>query len=118
MRLRAVGITLRNCGTRNVTVQGYPDLRLLDKDRRVLDVQVLHGTEQVSRSDEFSGPPKRLEIAPGGTAEAVLVWRNITTDQATMAVGEYLSVAPAGGQSAHTLTLHTDPGNTGKFAIS
>ncbi|GAA3191726.1 DUF4232 domain-containing protein [Dactylosporangium siamense] len=118
MGLRAVGLTLRNCGTATYTVNGYPAVELLDADRAPLDVAVLNGTSNVSTIERFSGPPKRVDVKPGGTAVAVLVWRNLTTDAATVAKGEYLSVAPAQGQPRHVLALMVDPGNTGKLAVS
>jgi hypothetical protein len=116
--LRAVGITLRNCGAGNYSVDGYPVIEVLDADRTVLAVTVYHGTENVSRIERYAGPPKRIDVAPGGSVVAVLVWRNVTTDAATVAKGAYVRVAPAGGQPPHTLALDVDPGNTGKLAVS
>ncbi|MDG6101449.1 DUF4232 domain-containing protein [Dactylosporangium aurantiacum] len=118
MGLRAVGITLRNCGAATYTVQGYPDVDVLDADRRVLDVTVLDGTSNVAMIERYDAPPKRVTVRPGGTAVAVLVWRNLTTDAATVAKGAYVSVAPAGGQARHVLALDVDPGNTGRLAVS
>ncbi|MET7423429.1 DUF4232 domain-containing protein [Dactylosporangium sp. NPDC005555] len=118
MGLRAVGVTLRNCGTAVYTVQGYPEVDILDTDRRVLDVTVLDGTAAVATIERYDVPPKRLDVPPGGIAVAVLVWRNLTTDAATVAKGAYVSVAPAPGLPRHTLSLMTDPGNTGKMGIS
>jgi hypothetical protein len=64
-------------------------------------------------------PPGRPRYGMiGGTVVAVLVWRNLTTDAATVAKGAYLSVAPAAGRPRHTLTLAVDPGNTGRLAVS
>ncbi|GAB3855759.1 DUF4232 domain-containing protein [Dactylosporangium cerinum] len=118
MGLRAVTLTLRNCGTATYTVKGYPAVDVLDDARTVLDVAVLDGTSNVSAIERFNNPPARVDVKPGGTAVAVLVWRNLTTDAATVAKGAYLSVAPAQGQPRHTLALYVDPGNTGKLAVS
>ncbi|MEU0563001.1 DUF4232 domain-containing protein [Dactylosporangium sp. NPDC006015] len=119
MGLRAVGVTLRNCGTTVYTLNGYPDIAVLDAEQRPLDVAVLDGTANVATIERYDGVrPKRLDVPPGGTAVAVLVWRNLTTDAATVAKGEYISVAAAPGQARHTLTLSTDPGNTGKMGVS
>jgi hypothetical protein len=118
MGLRAVTLTLRNCGTATYSVNGYPAVDVLDDARAVLDVAVLDGTSNVSTIERFNNPPKRVDVKPGGTAVAVLVWRNLTTDAATVAKGAYLSVAPAQGQPRHTLALFVDPGNTGKLAVS
>ncbi|MEV0135563.1 DUF4232 domain-containing protein [Dactylosporangium sp. NPDC050688] len=116
--LRAVGITLRNCGTATYTVQGYPAVDVLDADRKVLDVTVLDGTSNVATIERYDAPPERLAVPPGGTAVAVLVWRNLTTDAATVAKGAYVSVAPVDGQARHVLALSVDPGNTGRLAVS
>jgi hypothetical protein len=118
MGLRAVGITLRNCGTQVYTVHGYPVLDVLDADRNVLDVTVVQGISSIVHVERYAGPPKRIDVPPGGKVSAMLVWRNLTTDAATVAKGEYLSVAPASGQPRHTLPLNVDPGNTGRVAVS
>lgn len=118
MGLRAVGLTLRNCGTAVYVADGYPVLDLLDADHHRLDVEVLNGTATVATIERWDVPPKRLTIPPGGTAVAALVWRNLTTDAATVAKGAYLSVAAAAGQPRHTLPLDVDPGNTGRLAVS
>lgn len=118
MGLRAVGITLRNCGAKTYRADGYPVVEVLDEHRKVLPVSVLNGTDNVARIDRFAGPPKPIDVPPGGSVVAVLVWRNLTTDAATVAKGAYVRVAPADGQPPHTLALYVDPGNTGKLAVS
>lgn len=118
MGLRAVGLTLRNCGTGTYTVNGYPAVDVLDADGKVLDVAVLDGTSNVATIEQFDVPPRRVDVPPGGTAVAVLVWRNLTTDAETVAKGAYLRVAAAAGGPRHTLTLAVDPGNTGRLAVS
>jgi hypothetical protein len=118
MGLRAVGLTLRNCGTASYAVNGYPVIDLLDADRKVLRVAVLHGTEHVSRIERFAGPPKRIVVAPGRKVGAVLVWRNLTTVAEEVATGDYLSVAPTAGQPRQEVALTVDLGNTGRLAVS
>ena len=118
MGLRAVGVTLRNCGASTYTVNGYPLIEVLDADGNVLEVTVLNGVENVSRVEQYAGPPQRIAVAPGGSVVALLLWRNLTTDAATVAKGAYLSIAPAGGQPRHMLPLVVDLGNTGRLAVS
>ncbi|MEU8656409.1 DUF4232 domain-containing protein [Actinoplanes philippinensis] len=116
--LRAVGIRLRNCGGDAYQIMGYPDLGVLDEDRKPLDLRVLHGVGEVTALPPWQVEPKRLTVEPGETVHALLVWRNLTTDAETVAVGEFVSVAEKTGQPRHVLALHIDAGNTGKVAIS
>jgi hypothetical protein len=116
--LRFVGITLRNCRTRPYTVKGYPAATLLDAAQRTLPVRVVNGVDHVSLMPPYDKPPQRLVLAPGQTARAVVVWRNLTTDEATIVTGEYLRVAGARGQPTHLVALHVDLGNTGVLALS
>jgi hypothetical protein len=119
MGLRAVGVTLRNCGTTVYRLNGYPDITVLDADQKVLDVKVLDGTSNVAIIERYDGvQPKRVDVRPGGTAFVVLVWRNLTTDAEKVAKGAYLTVTPSPGGPSQTLPLLTDPGNTGKMGVS
>ncbi|MEU4619680.1 DUF4232 domain-containing protein [Actinoplanes sp. NPDC023801] len=118
MGLRATGLHLRNCGRKPLTVEGYPALELLDEDRKRLDVRVVQGVREVARIDHWEVEPRRETVEPGESLVSVLVWRNLTTDGATIVTGEFLSVAPSGGLPGHTLALHVDAGNTGKVAVA
>lgn len=118
MGLRAVGVTLRNCGQNTYTVNGYPAIQILDADHKALEVTVLNGTESVAHIEQYAGEPKRIDIAPGGSVVAVLLWRNLTNDAETVVKGSYVNIAPASGQPWQTLPLTFDPGNTGKLAVS
>jgi hypothetical protein len=118
MGLRLVGITVRNCRTGPYTVMGYPAATLLDADQRSLPIRVVNGVDQVSLLPPYDKPPRRLVLAPGQAATAVVVWRNLTTDEATIVTGEYLRVAGAPGQPTHLLAVHVDLGNTGILALS
>jgi hypothetical protein len=116
--LRAVGLELRNCGGKPYRMKGFPDLEILDEDRKPLGVNVLHGVGEVTALPPWEVEPKDVTIAPGESVTALLVWRNLTTDAETVAVGEFVSVAAATGLPRHVLALHVDAGNTGKVAIS
>jgi hypothetical protein len=116
--LRAVGLELRNCGRDPYRIKGFPELSLLDEDRKPLDVRVLRGVGEVTALPPWQVEPEEETIAPGASLTALLVWRNLTTDAETVAVGEFVSVAAGPGQSRHLLALHVDAGNTGKVAIS
>ncbi|MFC4069732.1 DUF4232 domain-containing protein [Actinoplanes subglobosus] len=116
--LRAVGIELHNCGTKPYQIKGYPELAVLGEDREPLDLRVLHGVGEVTALPPWQVEPKEETVEPGGSVSALLVWRNLTTDAETVAVGEFVRVAAAPGAPRHLLELHIDAGNTGKVAIS
>ncbi|WP_424186152.1 DUF4232 domain-containing protein [Actinokineospora sp. G85] len=119
--LRALGIVLTNCGTRDHTVHGYPAVRVLDADRQPLEVIVGNGSPPVSSPDSYDAPPQPVTLRPGERATARLLWRNTVTDSTVNAtVGEYLEIAPAAGQPTQTVTPPggIDLGNTGRLAVN
>ena len=68
--LRAMDLTLENCGTRAYRVQGYPEIRLLDRDQQILSgVSVIHGSGGIAKVTGFDDPslgrrrgPARAEV--------------------------------------------------------
>ncbi|SNT61134.1 Protein of unknown function [Actinomadura meyerae] len=113
MGLRAATIRLRNCGDRPYRLNGYPSVRVLDKDRQPFDVKVVRGTRQVKDPG-----PKPLTIRPGGSAVFGILWRNLVTDPTTTAVaGTYLEVRPAPGRPVVIVESDgpLDLGNTGRM---
>ncbi|MCT9078247.1 DUF4232 domain-containing protein [Streptomyces fulvoviolaceus] len=120
MGLRAMALTLENCGTRVYRVEGYPVLRLLDADQQqVTGVSVVHGSGGIATVTGFDDPPRPVSLEPGETASAGLLWRNTVagTDGATgvpyvsvqaKAGALGLLVAPDGG---------LDLGTTGKLGV-
>lgn len=120
MGLRAMSLTLHNCGTRAYRVDGYPELRFLDADQQtVTGVRVVHGSGGITSGTGLDDPPRPVTVAPGRTATAGMVWRNTVTgfdgavDIPRLAVtarpgGLGLLVAPDGG---------LDVGTTGKVGL-
>src|SRR5690242_12119195 len=53
MGLLGLGVELRNCGKVAYRVDGYPVVRLLDEQRRPLDVTIGNGSEPVSAPDSY-----------------------------------------------------------------
>ncbi|MEV2250916.1 DUF4232 domain-containing protein [Streptomyces sp. NPDC050147] len=121
MGLRAMSVTLTNCGKDTYRLKGYPKLRVLDEHREPLDVQVLEGTEPIMLRDDDPGPNHSVSLKRGEAAYTVVVWRNTVTDTTTTAVsGTYLKVSPAPGTSPGTVTPQgrIDLGNTGRIGTT
>ncbi|WP_367046294.1 DUF4232 domain-containing protein [Streptomyces sp. Je 1-332] len=119
MGLRAMRVTVTNCGKGVYRLKGYPKLRVLDERREPLDVQILEGPEPVTTMDDPG--PHPVSLKRGEEAHTVLVWRNTVTDTTTTAVsGTYLEVTPAPGTRPGTVTPEggIDLGNTGRIGTT
>ncbi|WP_092973666.1 DUF4232 domain-containing protein [Actinopolyspora lacussalsi] len=95
MGLRLMHVELANCGDRPYRLNGYPRVRVLDEQRRALDVRVERGSADIATVDGFDTPPEAITVRPGEHAEAQLMWRNTHASMNAPQVGEYLKIAPA-----------------------
>nr|BFE99399.1 DUF4232 domain-containing protein [Streptoalloteichus tenebrarius] len=110
---RASVITVTNCRDSPYTVSGYPEISVLDGERKPLAVRVKHGTSYMA-----SDPgPRELSLPPGGSARAVLSWSNTVTD-GEVVNGEHVTVSLLPGRESTTLPLQTDLGTTGEVTVS
>ena len=123
MGLRAMTVELRNCGTADFPLDGYPEVRVLDEDKDQLPITIGHGDQGVPTGTEWDDPPQPLVLHPGERARAGLVWRNTLTD-GPPAVGRYLVIAPLAGQPGQTVEdgpdqppVNIDLGSTGKLGV-
>lgn len=119
MGLRAMTITLVNKDTQPHTLNGYPAIRVLDKNREPLPVTINPGAGNVTSG--FDAPPTPVTIQPGKTAIAVLTWRNTVTDSTVVATnGPFLDLAPTAGAPWQTRYPEggIDLGNTGTLGVS
>ncbi|MER6976922.1 DUF4232 domain-containing protein [Streptomyces carpinensis] len=117
MGLRVVGLHLENCGTRDYTVSGYPQLELLDQDREPVEgVRILRGSGAITTLTEWDKPPRPVVLKPGETAVSGLVWRN-TTESGTPVDVPYVRVRAKAGADPVTVTPHLDLGTTGKLGV-
>ncbi|AVH55515.1 MULTISPECIES: DUF4232 domain-containing protein [Streptomyces] len=99
MGLRAMTLTLTNCGTRPYELNGYPSISVLDGEGALLTgVRTVQGTDKVFMAPDDPGPSP-LTLAPGETARAGLYWRMAAED------GTYLRVAPEQGRDVTTVRL-------------
>ncbi|WP_240496636.1 DUF4232 domain-containing protein [Streptomyces torulosus] len=117
MGLRAMTVTLTNCGTEPYTVNGYPSVQVLDEDREPVDVRVLRGPGEITTGVPDPGPHE-VTLKPGESATTSLVWRNTVTEADVPAVNApYLRVATAKGRPAQVLAPDggIDLGTTGRL---
>lgn len=114
MGLRGMRVTLENCGDAPHRLDGYPALRVLDGSRAPFEVRVVKGTKTVPDPG-----PKAITVRPGGTASAVVVWRNTVT-HGTNVDGTFLEVGPGGGLHPAALRVPggLDLGTTGRLEVT
>ncbi|MCJ1677328.1 DUF4232 domain-containing protein [Streptomyces sp. APSN-46.1] len=121
MGLRVAGVELVNCGAEPYVLEGYPEIRLLDKDGAPVEVAVGTGTNGVTTAvPSVEASPQRMSLRPGGEASTTLVWRNTVTDVTVPAVeGWEVEIVPRPGapRVRLRLTQPIDLGNTGKLGF-
>lgn len=102
MGLRAMTLTLTNCGHKPYKLDGYPAVLVLDETGLPIPgVHTAQGTEGVSMAPKDPGP-EPLTLAPGEAAQAGLYWRM------NAEAGPYLRVGSAQGRDERTVRL-ADP---------
>ncbi|WP_418955336.1 DUF4232 domain-containing protein [Streptomyces tritici] len=114
MGLRAMPVTLTNCGGTHRKVNGYPDVRVRDVERRPMDVTVLKGPGPITTLDDPG--PRPVTLRPGEAARSVFVWRYAAVDPADLhGSGVYVEIAPAVGEARQTVQPEggLDIGTTG-----
>lgn len=117
MGLRVVGLSLLNCGTSAVTVNGYPTLELLDLEHRPIDgVSVLPGGAGIASGTGADDPPRRIVLQPGEGARAALVWRN-TTGAGEPVDAPYVRVRATPDAAPVMVTPELDLGTTGRLGV-
>ncbi|MER5195462.1 DUF4232 domain-containing protein [Streptomyces sp. NPDC002755] len=118
MGLRVVGLALENCGQRDYTVDGYPQVSLLDEDHEPVDgVEIFKGSGGISTVTGFDDPPRPVTLKPGERASAGLMWRN-TTGSGTAVDVPYVRVRATSDAAPVMVTPHLDLGTTGKLGVS
>jgi hypothetical protein len=119
--LRAMGVDLVNCGTRTITLNGYPGVRLTEANGRHIKFSLKQGVRAVAMIEEWEGPPTKVTLRPGESAVSLLVWRNITeaTPEAP-ATATALELAVSAGQPYQDVPMQNtiDLGTTAKLAVS
>ncbi|MFG2006766.1 DUF4232 domain-containing protein [Spirillospora sp. NPDC048911] len=119
MGLRSMNVELYNCGGRNRVLKGYPQIKLLDVDRRPIKASAKPGSSSVATVDSYDRPPRRVTLKPGEVASAGVLWRNLVTGDAAEAVtAEFMEIAPLPGEPTDQLPgVGIDLGTTRKVGI-
>ncbi|MBA4861975.1 DUF4232 domain-containing protein [Streptomyces sp. PSKA54] len=103
MGLRAQTVTLTNCGKQPYRLNGYPSVRVLDENGKVMDgVKAVQGTDSIPMAPPEDAEPGPLILDPGESAQTNLVWRSGAQ------AGTYLRIAPAAGDEPVTVRV-ADP---------
>ena len=121
MGLRAMGVTLTNCGTRPYALKGYPAIQVLDEHGEPYgDVRVLRGSGRITTGVPDFGP-HTVTLKPGESARTELVWRNTVTEADIPGVyAPTLRIAPQPGRPAEVLDPEgdIDLGTTGRLGTT
>ncbi|QEU90668.1 DUF4232 domain-containing protein [Streptomyces kanamyceticus] len=119
MGLRAMSVTVTNCGKGVRQVNGYPDIRVRGLDKQLFRVNVLKGTEPVTTMDDPG--PRRVTLKPGESAYTSLVWRYSAVDAATReGSGVYVEIGTGKGAARQTIEPDggLDIGETGMLGTT
>ncbi|MFE0173418.1 DUF4232 domain-containing protein [Streptomyces sp. NPDC059002] len=119
MGLRAMSVTVTNCGKGVRELNGYPDIRVRGLDKKPFRVTVLKGTEPVTTMDDPG--PRRIRLKPGESAYTSLVWRYSAVDASTReGSGVYVDIGTAKGAARQTIEPEggLDIGETGMLGTT
>ncbi|MGW3338836.1 DUF4232 domain-containing protein [Streptomyces sp. NPDC001009] len=117
MGLRVVGLHLQNCGKEPYTLDGRPELEIIDGDHeRVEGVEVLPSAQVA----QLGGPPdvaRPLTLRPGERALSGIVWRNRVEAFGGAVNAPYLRVRAKAGAAPVMVTPELDLGTTGRLGV-
>lgn len=113
--LRAVTLSLVNCGSAPYPVAGYPGLELLDEQEQAIDVQVIQEPDPIGNGAVVG--PASMTLQPDQRAQAVLLWRNTVELGAVDTPGSYLAVTPSPQEAPQLVALDVDLGTTGRLTV-
>lgn len=112
---RAVVLKLTNCRARTLTLDGYPEVAVLDARRNKLKkVAVAHGSSYMATDPG----PARIRLGKGESALAAVSWSNTVEVYGGAVAGTYLSVAQGKGDAPVVWPVVTDIGTTGKVELT
>ncbi|ROO84536.1 uncharacterized protein DUF4232 [Actinocorallia herbida] len=119
MGLRVVQIDLQNCGKKPIALNGYPEVSLIDADGARIDVEITHGSGGVASIPTFDAPAQAVTVAPGKTATAGFLWRNLVEAGGENVVIDRVVVTPGAGLTPQRLDgLNLDFGTTREVGVA
>ncbi|GAA0942109.1 DUF4232 domain-containing protein [Actinocorallia libanotica] len=120
MGLRAMSISLVNCGDVPQKFNGYPEIELYDAEGDPITADFRHGSGGVAQVESFEAPAAPFTLKPGELATAGILWRNLVENVTRPPVtADSMAVVPRPGMDAQRLTdLNIDLGTTVKVGLS
>ncbi|HWD77900.1 MAG TPA: DUF4232 domain-containing protein [Kribbella sp.] len=111
---RAVVVKLTNCRSAPMTLNGYPDVAVLDAARHPMKVTVAHGISYMA----IDPGPSRIRLAKGESALAAVSWSSTVEVAEDKASGTYLRIAHRAGERPVVWPVDTDLGTTGRITLT
>lgn len=111
---RAVVLKLTNCRARTLTLDGYPEVAVLDAKRNKMKISVAHDSSYMATDPG----PARIRLGKGESALAAVSWSNTVEVYGGAVTDTYLSVARGKGDTPIVWPVVTDIGTTGKVELT
>lgn len=119
-----MAVEVTNCGTEPLRLNGYPQVQLMDEQRRPVDVAILPGSGGIAAIEGFDDAPQPITVAPGESAKSAFLWRNTHASEEPPVLAEHVDIAavPDGvwhplGASPQQGTIRIDLGSTGRMGV-
>nr|WP_238354800.1 DUF4232 domain-containing protein [Kribbella sandramycini] len=110
---RSVAVTLTNCRADDMAVEGYPEIVVLDGERRPMKITVSRGSSYLATDP---GPGK-IRLKQGKSVEAFVSWSNTTTD-GEVRNATFLSIARGKQEGPVVWPVELDLGTTGAVKLT
>lgn len=111
---RAMVVTLTNCRAKTLTLNGYPEIAVLDGKRAKLKVSVVHGSSYMATDPG----PRKIQLRKGESALAAVSWSNTVEAGLDKGEGSFLSVARGKGDTPVIWPEWLDLGTTAKVQLT
>ncbi|MEU9402746.1 DUF4232 domain-containing protein [Streptomyces sp. NPDC048242] len=117
MGLRVTGLHLENCGTSPYTLEGRPQLQILDADHEVVEGIHLVPGDEVANLDGNPDVVRPVTLKPGERARSGIAWRNTVQTVGAAVNAPYLRVRARAGAAPVMVTPELDLGTTGRLGV-